>query len=143
MADSAVPSDGLSVKAELKKMLEDIMISMDYAPEHQQISLLNSLRKWQNDERRRHPRKDCSIPVRVGRWQVFTERIRNISMGGVFIKTSAPVFHGEDVTLVFSLPNKASPVKINGHVVWKAAEGVGVEFRESLGEELKQVIGTR
>ncbi|MDY6988277.1 MAG: PilZ domain-containing protein [Thermodesulfobacteriota bacterium] len=142
MADSAVPPDGLSPKAELKKLLEDILISMDDAPEHQHKSLINTLRKWQNAERRRHPRKNCSIPVRVGMWQVFTERIRNISMGGVFIKTSAPVSHGEHVTLIFSLPNKAGPVKINGHVVWKAAEGVGVEFKEPLGEELKQVIGT-
>ena len=142
MVDSAVPSDGLSVKAELEKLLEDIMISMEDAPEYQQKSLLNSLRKWQNAERRRHPRKNCSIPVRMGMWQVFTERIRNISMGGVFIKTSAPISHGEDVTLLFSLPNKASPIKINGHVVWKAAGGVGVEFKEPLGAELRQVIGT-
>jgi len=142
MADSAIPSDGLSVEAELRKLLEDILISMDHAPEYQQKSLLTSLKKWQNAERRRHPRKNCSIPVRVGMWQVFTERIRNISAGGVFIKTSAPVSHGEDVTLIFSLPDKAGPVKVNGHVVWKTAEGVGVEFKETLVEEVKNVIGS-
>jgi Tfp pilus assembly protein PilZ len=130
------------MRAELKKLLEEILISMDNAPEYKQKSLLTSLKRWQNAERRRHPRRNCSIPVRMGMWQVFTERIRNISTGGVFIKTSAPVSHGEDVTLIFSLPNRAGPIKINGHVVWKAVEGVGVEFKEPLGGELKEAIGT-
>jgi hypothetical protein len=141
MAGFAGESDGLSVRAELKALLEDILTSMDDAPEYQQKSLLSSLQRWQNAERRRHPRKDCSIPVRVGMWQVFTERIRNISVGGVFIKTTAPVTSGEDLTLLFSLPNKPSPVKIDGYVVWKAPEGVGVRFKEPLSQELKEVIG--
>jgi hypothetical protein len=141
MTNSDEQSNGHRVKAELKKLLEAILTSVDYASEDQQQSLLGSLRDWQRGERRRHARRDCSIPVRIGTWRVFTEYIRNISMGGVFIKTAAPFSRGEQLTLIFSLPNKNGPVKITGHVVWNSSDGVGVEFTEPLTEEMKGIIG--
>jgi len=140
MTNSDGESNGGGVRAELKKLLETILTSVDYASEDQQESLLGSLRDWQRGERRKHGRRDCSIPVRVGTWRVFTEHIRNISKGGVFIKTAAPFSRGEHLTLIFSLPNKNGPVKITGHVVWSSSDGVGVEFTEALTGEMKGLI---
>ncbi len=140
MIDSPQESNEHAVKSELKELIENILTAIDQAPLEHQRSLLSSLRKWQKGERRRHTRKDCSIPVKVGTWQVFTEHIRNMSMGGVFIKTSASFSRGEQLTLIFSLPNKNSPLRITGHVVWNSSEGVGVEFTQHLSKELRQLI---
>ena len=140
MTDSSRQSDGPTVRAELKELLEHILISVDYAPEDQQRSLLSSLRNWQRGERRKHPRKSCSAPVRVGVWRVFTEQIRDISVGGVFIKTSTPFAEGEQLTLVFSLPNRNGLLKITGHVVWNSPEGVGVEFTQPLSKQVEEVV---
>ena len=140
MTDSRQQSDGPNVRAELKELLEHILISVDYAPEDQQRSLLTSLRHWQRGERRKHARKECSAPVRVGVWRVFTEHIRNISVSGVFIKSSTPFAEGEQLTLVFSLPNKNGPLKVTGHVVWKSQEGVGVEFTQPLSKQVEEIV---
>ena len=140
MTDPPQNSDDPIARAELKELLERILISIDHATEDQRRSLLTSLRHWQKGERRKHPRKGCSIPVTVGTWRVFTNHIRNISMGGVFIETPAVFTRGENLTLIFSLPNKDGPVRITGHVVWRTPEGIGVEFKQPLSKELQELI---
>ena len=140
MTDSSQKSDDPIAMAELKELLERILISIDHASEDQRRNLLTSLRHWQKGERRKHARKGCSIPVTVGTWRVFTNHIRNISTGGVFIETTAPFTRGENLTLIFSLPDKNGPVRITGHVVWRTQEGVGVEFKQPLTKELQEVI---
>ena len=140
MTDSSQKSDGSSVRTQLKELLQDMLTSIDYASEDQQRNLLNWLQKWQKGDRRKYTRRACSIPVKLGRWQAVTEYIKNICMGGAFIKTSAPLSGGEQVTLIISLPNQKSSVKIKGRVAWNSSEGVGVEFTEALSKELKKVI---
>ena len=129
-----------TVMAEVKELLENILVSILYAPEDQQRSLLSSLKQWQKGERRKHRRVACSIPVKVGTWRVFAEHIRNISEGGVFIKTSAAFTPGEHLELIFSLPNQNGPVRITGNVVWNSPEGVGLEFTQPLSQELMVVL---
>ena len=124
----------------MKELLENILVSIPYAPEEQQRSLLSSLRQWQKGERRRHRRVVCSIHVKVGTWRVFAEHIRNISEGGVFIKTSAAFSPGEHLELIFSLPNQNGPVRVTGHVVWNSPDGIGLEFAQPLSQELVEVI---
>jgi hypothetical protein len=133
------PNEGM-ITAELKGLLERILTAIDHAPADQKQRLLKSLQKWQKGERRKHSRKGCSIPVRIGAWRALTEYIRNISMGGVFIKTSDRFSIGEHLTLIFSLPNKSGPIKATGHVVWTSPEGIGVEFTSPLSKEVKAVI---
>jgi Tfp pilus assembly protein PilZ len=139
MNDSPLESRS-SVKAEVKELLENILVAVPYASEDQQRSLLSTLREWQKGERRKHRRIACSIPVKVGTWRVFAEHIRNISEGGVFIKTTAVFSPGEHLELIFSLPNQNGPVRITGHVVWNSPEGVGLEFTQPLSRELVRVI---
>jgi Tfp pilus assembly protein PilZ len=91
-------------------------------------------------ERRRHPRKDCSIPVTVGTWRVFREFVKNISRGGMFIETDAPFSPGERVTLTFSYANQPNPVRITARVVRKTNRGIGVEFTTPPTAELEKII---
>ena len=140
MADIPEKSDEHAVTNELRKLLESLLVSVQDAPVDQRQRLLRSLRKWQKGERRKHSRKACSIPVTVAAWRIFEEFIRNISVGGVFSKASAPLPHGEQVTLIFSLPNHNIPIRVTGNVVWTSSEGLGVEFTQPLSDEVKRRI---
>jgi Tfp pilus assembly protein PilZ len=81
-----------------------------------------------------------SIPTKVETWGVFAKQIRNISAGGVFIRTSAVFSPGEHLELIFSIPNHNDPLRITGHVVWNSPDGVGLKFTQPLSPELVEVI---
>ena len=140
MTNSAGRSGEPSLRAELKQLLENVSTSVDYVSEDDQRTLLGSLREWQRGDRRKRPRKACSILVKVGAWRVYTDYVRNISTGGVFIETSAPFSREEQVTLMLSLPNEKGPVRITGHVAWTTAQGIGVQFKQPLGKKLERAI---
>ena len=139
MTDTPQEDDEHMLRADLKGLLERISLAVDNASVDEQQRLLETLREWQRGERRQHARIACSIPVKVGALRVYTEYIRNISAGGAFIRTSVPFSPGEQLTLLFSLPDQNSPVKITGHVAWNSSEGVGVEFAQPLNKELKNM----
>ena len=138
MTDSSQPSDNSSVKDRLKKLLDEISVFIDDASEQDHQRLLNTLKESAQGERRKHTRKACSIKVTLD--EVFKNLISDISAGGVFIKTSAPLCYGEEVTLVFSLPNQNIPVEITGNVVRVSSEGVGVEFKKPLDSDMKKTV---
>jgi hypothetical protein len=121
-------------------LLRNMQMLIDSASEDQQRRLLGSLRELEAEERRRHPRKTCSIPVSVGTWRVFREFVKNISRGGMFIGTTASFSPGEHVTLTFSPPNQDKPIRITGRVVRKTANGIGVEFTSPPTAELQKVL---
>ncbi|MDY6990275.1 MAG: PilZ domain-containing protein [Thermodesulfobacteriota bacterium] len=133
-------SDQANVKAQLNELLKDMQVLIESASEDQQRRLLSSLKDLEAAERRRHPRKSCSIPVSVGTWRVFREFAKNISGGGMFIGTSASFSPGEHVTLTFSPPNQKKPLRITGRVVRRTAKGIGVEFTSPPNAELQKVI---
>ena len=128
MTDSSQQSDDSSLTAQLKDLLKDISPFIDNASEDQKRRLLNLLEESLPVDRRKYPRKPCSIAVTCEIYRVFTDFIRNISAGGVFIETSAPCLPGEHLTMMFSLPNQGEPVKTMGKIMWRAPEGVGVKF---------------
>ena len=140
MARCCQQPDDQMARRELKDLLQDILNAIDRTPKDERQRLLGSLRDWQRGDRREHPRKNCSIPVKLESSRAFTEHIRNISVGGVFIKTAAPFSRGEQLTMIFSLPDQNSPVRIVGNVAWRSPEGVGVEFMEPLSPEMKDMI---
>lgn len=47
-----------------------------------------------------------------------TQRITNISLGGVFIEMDNPVAFGSEVSLEFSLPVAPRTIRCKGFVVW-------------------------
>ena len=144
MTKSEEESEKSNIEAELRELLQQMLTSLDRAPADQKRRLLSSLKELNKKERRRHPRKPCAIPVTVGTFHVSTEQIHNISVGGVFIETSAPFpfSPGDQVTLTFSIPNQKRPVIIAGKVVWISTSGVGVEFTTPPSKELREVINS-
>ncbi len=68
----------------------------------------------------------------------LSEYAMNISRGGLFVSTRKPLDVGTKLTLQFTIPDAAVPIKINGEVAWvttydKASQlipGMGIKFRE-------------
>lgn len=81
-------------------------------------------------ERRLYPRVPCLLLVDYatedGAYRAF---VRNISADGAFIEARTPVLPNEPViSLVISLPEGRTPVRIRGKVLWSGEQGIGVRF---------------
>lgn len=61
--------------------------------------------------------------------QAYKELIKDISPGGLFIETRAPLAVGQQITLLLSFPERERPMKILGEVVRATNEGIGVRFK--------------
>jgi type IV pilus assembly protein PilZ len=90
------------------------------------------------DERRDEPRADVEIEVHYRTVQEFLRAYsRNISGGGIFIKTSRPHALNQNVHLRFTLPGVDRRFEMPGIVVWENAStkgslpaGMGIKFLE-------------
>jgi hypothetical protein len=88
-------------------------------------------------ESRRHPRKACSLYVKYAvRRKIFPGEIKNISLGGVFLKTNEN--DGLDVgqELQLAIPNRKNGhvIKRYGRVKWSNHSGSGIKFQRSAGK---------
>lgn len=86
------------------------------------------------------PRKHRRLPVDMpAEWRVPNDRVshngllEDISIGGAFIRTSAPASPGTDVVLELVPPGSVMPLAIAARVAWcrrtEGDEGFGMEFR--------------
>jgi uncharacterized protein (TIGR02266 family) len=73
---------------------------------------------------RQHPRVVTNLEVEVRTKDggpVTVGRIRNTSLGGVFIEMK-PLSFGTELELTFSLPGVPTPLSCAGYVVWSTKE---------------------
>jgi Tfp pilus assembly protein PilZ len=98
--------------------------------------LLESLDKWYQSkitEKRKHPRRrilryvDCS-----GYHCKFSDFMRNISAGGLFIETKTPVYIDQELAMNFTLPDVGEPFNVTGKVVWANPKGIGVKLYDTI-----------
>jgi hypothetical protein len=133
------PSARSKLSAWLKDFLEedDFSQEIEEATADQKRRLLVLLEDLRASDRRRHPRIPCSIAVALDGF--FTDVIRNISVGGVFIETSEAFQPGKALELEFSLPNQEQRFKVIGKIAWRSPEGIGVSFT-AVSEELRRIL---
>lgn len=149
MTDPNRSSDKPGIKSRLKKLGNDISLFADHASEDQQLALLHALEEQRlqtllndlpHDERRRAPRKPCSLSVHYAiKDQLLTDIAKNISTGGVFIETFEPLSVGQEITLTISPSNQGDPIETVGEIVWSGPKGVGVRFTTE-SEDLEAMI---
>ena len=143
MSDSTKQYSRTEAMDRFKILLEDLPAYFRRASEEQQEGLLDFLEGFIHSLRRRHLRKDCSIPVdfAVGD-KAFASMIRNISAGGVFVERANGIDVGEKTTLAFWFPELEKPSKIQGQVAWKSSEGFGVQFETTpdMEKELEKAV---
>jgi len=91
-------------------------------------------------ESRRYPRKPCSLYVKYAvENKIFPGEVKNISLGGVFLKTNEN--DGLDVGQQFQLaiPNrkKGSVIKRFARVIWSNSSGLGLAFQRNTDKTLR------
>jgi Tfp pilus assembly protein PilZ len=81
-------------------------------------------------ERRKHSRKTCFFAEvdYATQNEVYTDSIKNISTGGVFIETEQSLIVGDDVTMLFSDLTHIDLIKVVGDIIRKTPDGVAVKF---------------
>ncbi len=84
---------------------------------------------FHEQDKRTNPRASCEIPVG---WhvqdQVFRDRIRNISTGGVYIETRQAPELGTEVTISVPIGNMQTRVDFHGRVIRINHRGIAVGF---------------
>jgi hypothetical protein len=53
---------------------------------------------------------------------------KDISVGGMFVQTEAPVTFGAEVVVYMTLPGAPKEIRLPGVVRWKSPDGMGVQF---------------
>ena len=133
----------------LKDLLQDnftthiFKLVVDMPDEHQML-LLNALEKKapksENKDRRGHSRKHCLIPLDYKvNGRSFKGYILDISAFGVFIETSDYFFGGQEILMVFSVPNYQKSLKLAGEIVWSSQHGIGVKFTHLTQHQLDAI----
>jgi hypothetical protein len=82
------------------------------------------------EDRRRHARKTCffaEVDYAAGDG-VYTDPIKDICPGGVFIETDKNLSIGDDVTMLFSDFARIDLLRISGDIVRVVPSGVAVKF---------------
>lgn len=102
----------------IKKMSED-----------QQRELLRLFNYWHHRHRRKHSRKGLIVADYPNQDRASIYSIKDVSSGGVFIKTPVPFSMGQKISLSFSFSNFENPIKITGEVSRVGPQGVGVKFK--------------
>lgn len=93
-------------------------------------------------ERRRSRRQSVELPI----WfrselmefegdALFGGEVRDVSDGGLFIRSEYLELPGTTVRLVISLPDGGAPIELEGRVAWVAEEpprgpGMGIELQQ-------------
>ncbi|UCD33682.1 MAG: PilZ domain-containing protein [Desulfobacterales bacterium] len=120
-------------EAENKKLLSIIIAVL---PEPNLRKLWAQLEDWHTfrlTEMRGHPRRPSFISAEcLTKGILFSEFIKDISNGGVFIQTDGNFFIGQQISLTFSLPHTKKDIAVSGEVARIDSDGIGVKFNEPL-----------
>ena len=99
-------------------------------PVDEQLKLLNMLDKSEYSGSRKHKRKQLPLPVNLGTEKISSNNfIKDISKGGVFIETGISLSIGEELSLIFKLPNNNKFIKATGLIVRTNELGIGIKFK--------------
>lgn len=82
-------------------------------------------------EQRRHHRSELDVPLTFsikGKVESFEGRVRDISVGGMFVETSTPAPFGSEIVMTVKLPGGNTESQLGGRVRWGRAGGMGIQF---------------
>ena len=134
----------LSTKSNEPSVVDRIHDLIRMMPEDELRTLLKELEQRVLKGRRKHHRKPFFTAVDYATQDgVYKDFIKDISSGGVFIKTNMPFSVGQEVSLTFPIPNQQEHIKITGKIVRIIDEGIGVKFKianEDQGAMIKTLM---
>jgi len=98
-------------------------------PEKERYKLYKALEKRYPLEKRKHNRVAYNSDARYTSLELFGEDLlRDISVGGVFLKTTTPFTVGRPITLIISSTDGKMNIKAHGEIVRVTSDGVGIQF---------------
>jgi hypothetical protein len=122
----------MSIK-EIWSRISEIISGMSEAESRK---LLKGLEKWQQSrppDKRKHHRKYASIyAICETKNCNFRDFTKNISAGGVFIKTETALSVNEDVFMTLLNSSFEVPVRSGGKIVRVDPKGMGVKFKKPI-----------
>jgi len=96
--------------------------------------LLKGLEKWHQSSRiskREYPRKGASIFAFLEADDLsFNDFIKNVSSGGLYIETEAPLSVNKELFIRFLHPDTGTLTRVTGKIVRVDSKGLGVQFDE-------------
>ncbi len=132
---------------------QNVWIDIDYAPFKMEreinTPLMNLIlesgrivdeKHSQGSDLRKHNRFDCLVGVdfEIADW-TYQCCLRDISQGGAYVETEQPIRVAQKLTIFLSSPILSKTLAINGRVVRRDPNGVGVRF-DTLTPDQKKVI---
>ena len=99
---------------------------------------METKRQSSGQDRRVHPRKTCFFAEvdYAACDEVYTDSIRNISSGGVYIETDKDLPVGEDVTMLFSDLSRIDLIRVSGGIIRTMPSGIVVKF--NINDDMKK-----
>ena len=81
-------------------------------------------------EHRQYPRKNLtsSVAFQIGEGPRVEAECHDMSLGGMYIETSAPQAYGTALTVILRLPGMKEESRIHAIVRWWKPTGMGVQF---------------
>jgi PilZ domain len=81
-------------------------------------------------ENRQHPRTifETEVAFQAGDHPRVDARCRDVSLGGMFIETAAPLPYGAALRLYLRLPGLRGETTVDAVVRWAKPGGMGVQF---------------
>jgi len=117
--------------SEVRNRLSKIISTMS---EIEMQKLMMGLEKWQQAKRtskREHPRKDTSIYAFLEADDLsFSDFIKNVSSGGLYIETEAPLSVNKEIFIRFLHPDTGALTRATGKIVRVDSKGIGIQFDE-------------
>jgi c-di-GMP-binding flagellar brake protein YcgR len=90
-------------------------------------------------ERRKNPRIELRFNVKIGIKLKGPHKVQDLSVGGLFIRTTNPSVFGEgdEIRLVMREPADNKLMRLDARVAHVAKNGIGVEFLNMMAEDQK------
>ncbi|BBO67232.1 hypothetical protein DSCA_11620 [Desulfosarcina alkanivorans] len=125
-----------------EKKLTDRLIQAVAKLSPQRKKMLEALlNEWEQLDYREDSRIPCFLPVDYSTSdRVYQDFINNLSNGGVFIETVAPLRTNQSISLIFTVPSLQKSFKISGTIVRTEQDGIGVRFAKKLTPYQKELI---
>lgn len=121
-------------------MLDEIIKRVRNLTDDQQKEILKIIKTWQTGKQRDYQRLNTKTDVDmvVGDRVIQTDT-QDISASGIFINASGKFETNKDVRVVFSVPGKDTPFKLQGKIVRVEQNGIAIKFK-SITPYFKKIL---
>jgi hypothetical protein len=118
-----------------RKTLEESAYTYGYGVQFYEIGINDDGGEISDLDSRKYPRQACSLPVSYEAGDTTEQAVvRNVSRGGLFVRSRKPTTVGQKLSLEIRLNKKRKVVKLTGIVTRTNHDGFGVEFQPKVGK---------